>query len=60
MPEDIIEVETLSVACDGDSEVGGHPRVFLHLKQSDTGYEVVCPYCSKVYRLKDGVSPSAH
>ena len=58
-PEEIIEVETASVACDGGDGAAGHPRVFLKL-DADNGYEVVCPYCSKTYRLKEGVALSGH
>ncbi|WP_135079753.1 zinc-finger domain-containing protein [Terasakiella sp. SH-1] len=57
--EEIIEVETASVACDGDGEAAGHPRVFLSLKQQES-YEVICPYCSKHYRLKEGVQLHDH
>ena len=39
-PEEIIEVETASVACDGGGGALGHPRVFLSLKQ-ENAYEVV-------------------
>ena len=58
-PEEIIEVETSSVACDGGVGVAGHPRVYLSLKQEDA-YEVVCPYCSKHFKLKEGVSLHGH
>ncbi|NVJ92098.1 MAG: zinc-finger domain-containing protein [Methylocystaceae bacterium] len=59
-PEEIIEVETASVACDGDGGSAGHPRVYLHLKQEENGYQVVCPYCSRTYKLKEGVALGGH
>ncbi len=58
-PEEIIEVETASVACDGGGGAEGHPRVYLSLKQ-ENAYEVVCPYCSKHYKLKEGVVLHGH
>ena len=58
-PEEVIEVETASVACDGDGGAAGHPRVYLSLDQ-DNGFDVVCPYCSKRYRLKEGVVLHGH
>lgn len=58
-PVEIIEVEKTTVACDGDAGASGHPRVFLTLKQ-DEGYEVVCPYCSKHFKLKEGAHVGGH
>ena len=46
-----IEVFTQEVACDGGNGPLGHPRVYLHL-DSDKGYEITCPYCSRTYVLK--------
>ena len=43
-----IEVAEEVVACDGGLE-NGHPRVFLHIEH-DSG-KVVCPYCSKIYKV---------
>ncbi|SCA55459.1 conserved hypothetical protein [Candidatus Terasakiella magnetica] len=58
-PEEIIEVETASVACDGDGGAAGHPRVFLTIQQEHSN-EVVCPYCSRHYVLKEGVQLHGH
>lgn len=49
-PFEVIEVPLLEVKCDGGGGSLGHPRVFLHIDQ-DKG-EIVCPYCSRLYRLK--------
>jgi uncharacterized Zn-finger protein len=52
---EIIEVETTEVACDGGEGALGHPRVFLNM--GDKG-EVECPYCDRLFKLKNGVTPS--
>jgi uncharacterized Zn-finger protein len=41
-----ILVTTDRVACDGNSDALGHPRVWLTL---GTDGEIVCPYCSRRY-----------
>lgn len=51
-PPEIIEVETTEVACDGGPD--GHPRVFLNMGQAR---EVECPYCDRLFRLKNGIKP---
>jgi len=55
---DVVYVDNLSVACDGDGGALGHPRVFLAIDPA-TG-EVECPYCSRrfIYR-SEGAAPSA-
>jgi uncharacterized Zn-finger protein len=50
-PPEVIEVDTLTVACDGGGP-SGHPRVFLPLTK---GGETECPYCDRIYKLKPGV-----
>lgn len=59
-PYEVIEVNSLEVACDGGGGALGHPRVFLHIDQ-DHG-EVTCPYCSRQYilRLRSGYASSSH
>ncbi len=47
---DVIEVQSLEVACDGGGGPLGHPRVYLHIDQ-DKG-EITCPYCSRTYVLR--------
>ncbi len=54
-PPEVIEVEETTVACDGGGGALGHPRVFLTLKNG----RVECPYCDRLFVLKEGVKPSA-
>ena len=42
--EDVVLVDSRSVACDGGQGPLGHPRVYLAIDK--TG-EVECPYCSR-------------
>jgi uncharacterized Zn-finger protein len=49
-PTEIIEVDQTTVACDGGDGALGHPRVFLHIEERS----VMCPYCSRLYVLKEG------
>ena len=49
-PFETIEVDQTTVACDGGGGALGHPRVFLHIE----GHSVMCPYCSRLYVLKEG------
>ena len=51
-PTEIIEVDQTTVACDGGDGALGHPRVFLHIEERS----VMCPYCSRLYVLKEGAS----
>jgi len=55
---DVVYVDSLSVACDGDGGALGHPRVFLAIDPAKG--EVECPYCSRrfIYR-PEGDAPSA-
>ena len=49
-PFEIIKVEKMEIACDGDAGASSHPRVFLHIdKHSGT---IQCPYCSRLYVLE--------
>lgn len=57
MDDEVFEVETMTVACDGGGDALGHPNVYLHLDE-DT-LEVVCPYCSRKFVLKEGADVSA-
>lgn len=54
--EEIIIVEQSSVSCDGGGGSLGHPRVYLEIAESG---EIVCPYCSRTYRLAEGASQAA-
>ncbi|HEX3399642.1 MAG TPA: zinc-finger domain-containing protein [Acetobacteraceae bacterium] len=51
-PTEIIDVDEPVVACDGGGGTLGHPRVFLRIED----HEVMCPYCSRLYVLKEGAS----
>ena len=50
-PAKRIEVDKLTVACDGGGGTLGHPRVFLTLKNG----QVECGYCDRLYVLKAGI-----
>jgi uncharacterized Zn-finger protein len=45
-----IEVSDRVVACDGGDGALGHPRVWLRIVDK----QVCCPYCSRLYVLRDG------
>ena len=47
---EVISVDSRTVACDGGDGPLGHPRVFLHIADG----QVMCPYCSRLFVLKDG------
>lgn len=49
-PTEIIMVNERVVACDGGGGVLGHPLVYLRIVHR----QVMCPYCSRLYVLKDG------
>jgi uncharacterized Zn-finger protein len=50
---EVLQVQTLDVACDGGGGALGHPKVYLHIDQ-DKG-SIVCPYCSRTYVYKVNV-----
>ena len=45
-------VTTTRVACDGGGVASGHPRVWLSIPVESGRVE--CPYCDKVFVLRDG------
>lgn len=45
-----VETASREVACDGIGVALGHPRVFLSIKPGE--HDVVCPYCSRRFVLK--------
>ena len=55
--EQAIIVETTTVSCDGGGGALGHPKVFLTF---DDDHEIVCPYCSRRFILKEGAAVGAH
>ena len=50
-PPEIVEVDTVTVYCDGGDGPLGHPRVFLNMEGK--GW-VECPYCDRRFVLKAG------
>ncbi|MDA8637489.1 zinc-finger domain-containing protein [Rhodospirillales bacterium] len=56
MDDEVIEVETMTIACDGGGELG-HPNVYLHIDEDS--HDIVCPYCSRKFVLKEGADVSA-
>ncbi len=54
--EECVIVEQSSVSCDGGGGPLGHPRVYLQIAEAG---EIVCPYCSRTYKLAEGVRPTA-
>jgi uncharacterized Zn-finger protein len=57
MEKEIVSVTSATVACDGKDPPLGHPRVFLTFKAGSR--EIVCPYCSRHFVLKEGTSATA-
>jgi uncharacterized Zn-finger protein len=55
-PEDVTEVTTRVVVCDGGGGALGHPAVALRIEQE----QVTCPYCSRTYRLAAGAAADGH
>ncbi|SJZ72713.1 Uncharacterized conserved protein, contains Zn-finger domain [Enhydrobacter aerosaccus] len=54
-PFETITVDTDRVACDGGGGPLGHPKVYLNLSKEG---RVECPYCSRVYVLREGAQPA--
>lgn len=50
-------VTTTTVVCDGTADEGGHPRIFLKLDAAT--HEVMCPYCSRTFKLDPHAKVSA-
>ncbi|MEE8276594.1 MAG: zinc-finger domain-containing protein [Alphaproteobacteria bacterium] len=55
-PVETILVDARTVACDGDAEPSGHPRVFLNIGDAD---HVDCPYCGRHYVLDPDAAAGA-
>jgi uncharacterized Zn-finger protein len=56
-PFETITVETDRVACDGGGGALGHPKVYLNLGEER---RIECPYCSRLYVLREGADAHAH
>jgi len=52
MAYEIIEVTTMTVACDGGNGALGHPRVYLHI-DPEHDHSVTCGYCSRTYVYRE-------
>jgi uncharacterized Zn-finger protein len=55
-PFEVITVDSDRVACDGGGGPLGHPKVYLNLGKEG---RVECPYCSRLYVLREGAQPAA-
>jgi len=55
-PPEIIEVDGLSVSCDGGGGALGHPRVYLSLEKG----VAECGYCDRRFVRKAGGRAAAH
>lgn len=53
-PLDISTVTTPRVACAGHPPPDDHPLIYLTFGDET---EIVCPYCSRRFRLAEGVPP---
>ena len=56
-PPEVVEVDTVTVSCDGGGGALGHPRVYLNLGADGT---VDCGYCDRRFVLRAGATGSAH
>tara|TARA_B100001123_G_scaffold447145_1_gene603810 strand:- start:241 stop:417 length:177 start_codon:yes stop_codon:yes gene_type:complete len=54
-PVEIVEVDTVQIACDGGNGPLGHPRVYLTIERAG---QIDCPYCGRRYVLKEGAKVS--
>lgn len=55
-PPETLIVEERAVACNGGDGALGHPRVYLTMGDADS---VTCPYCDRIYILKDSAAARA-
>lgn len=46
-PPEIVTIDAEQVACDGNGDAAGHPRVFLNLGERG---RVDCPYCGRRFQ----------
>ena len=50
---EIIEVESKLVSCNGGGGTLGHPQIYLQMGKDS---EIVCPYCSRLFRFKKEIT----
>lgn len=55
-PPETIEVDSVNISCDGGGALG-HPKVYLSLEKDG---RVECPYCDRLFILKDGAASGSH
>lgn len=55
-PTETTIVTSRAVSCDGGVGADGHPKVYLRIN----GTQIRCPYCSRLFVLKPGVTDAAH
>ncbi len=53
-PLDVATVTTPRVACAGDAPPDDHPLIYMTFGEER---QEVCPYCSRRFRLVDGMAP---
>jgi len=58
MSQEVVTVNTTTVACEGNGPVTGHPKVYLTF--TDAQKELVCPYCSQAFKLAEGAKSHGH
>ena len=54
VPFEIVEIDEMVTACNGNGGPLGHPRVYLNLAPAG---RVECPYCSRVFVNKTATHP---
>lgn len=54
-----VEVDSLTISCDGGGGALGHPKVFLTITL-DKARHVDCPYCDRRFVLKEGAKLGGH
>jgi uncharacterized Zn-finger protein len=54
MAQDIVTVNSTTVACEGNGPATGHPKVYLTFKSGSK--EAKCPYCSRLFVLAEGAT----
>lgn len=56
-PPETIEVDSVNISCDGGGGALGHPKVYLSLEKDG---RAECPYCDRLFILKDGADGGSH
>ncbi len=55
-PQETVQVESTTIACNGGGGSLGHPRVWLNMGDK---HLVDCPYCGRHFVLKEGAAAHA-